>query len=94
LSELKFEWDPAKAAFSWGKHGVSFKEAQTVFDDPQLKREYDVKHAVVEDRWLVIGFSQRLRLISVAFTKRHETIRIISARRATKAESGRYAQSL
>jgi uncharacterized DUF497 family protein len=89
---LKFEWDPAKAAKNVRNHGISFDEARTVFDDPHVWVEYDGEHSRIEDRWRAIGFSNRLRLLSVVYTKRNETaIRLISARRATKAEGGRYA---
>ena len=93
MAEANFEWDPGKASANRRKHGVSFDEAATVFDDPNAKEEYDGQHADVEDRWIVIGLSNRLRLLVVSYTKRDEAIRIISARRATKAEARRYAGS-
>ena len=92
MSGLKFEWDRAKAVDNFCKHRVSFEEAQTVFDDANRRTQYDHEHSAVEDRWRVVGFSAKLRLLSVVYTRRNETtIRIISARRATQAESSRYA---
>jgi len=88
---MEFEWDSGKSAVNLDKHGVSFEEAQSIFDDLNWKQEYDIKHSQNEDRWLGIGVSQRLRLVTVAYTKRYETIRIISARRANQAEASRYS---
>ncbi len=90
MVELRFEWDPGKDAVNRRKHGVPFDEAVTAFDDPDLRRDYDAAHAEIEDRWLVIGLSGRSRLLTVAYTVRHGRIRIITARRSTKAEEGRY----
>jgi uncharacterized DUF497 family protein len=91
LDELQFEWDPEKAAKNFRKHRVSFGEAQTVFDDPNGHVEYDTEHAKVEERWRVLGLSNRLRLLSVIYAKKEQdTVRIISARRASAAEKGRY----
>jgi len=92
LNELKFEWDPAKAAENLRKHRVSFKEASTVCEDPNRIVEPDWLHTTrTEFRQCVLGLSEKLRLLLVIFTERDEAIRIISARRATKAESRRYA---
>jgi uncharacterized protein len=90
LAELQFEWDADKAAANRRKHGVSFEEAQSVFDDPSQQSEFDQEHSDQEDRWIVLGLSSRFRLLLVAYTKRHEAIRIISARRANKTETRRY----
>jgi len=87
----EFDWDDAKASLNRRKHRVSFEEASTIFDDPNRLTEYDVDHSDVEDRWLLIGLSNRFRLLTVAYTKRNEKIRIISARRANQRETRRYA---
>ena len=92
MFELEFDWDDDKAALNRRKHNVSFEEAITAFDDPNLRRDYDGKHAQIEDRWLIIGISKRLRLLTVAYTLRDEKIRLITARRATKAEESRYRE--
>jgi uncharacterized DUF497 family protein len=92
MNELRFEWNADKAARNLRKHGISFDEATTVFDDPNVLREFDRTHSHGEEREIAIGFSENARLLQVVSTERHETIRLISARRATKAESRRYAE--
>ena len=92
MSEHRFEWDLEKAALNWRQHRVSFEEAKTVFGDPNARPQFDFTHSEVEDRWRVLGLSEKLRLLSVVYTKKDErTIRIISARRATKTEARSYA---
>ncbi len=88
----EFEWDASKSAANRRKHRVTFDEATTAFDDPKRRREYDSGHSVTEERWLLLGISDRSRLLAVIYTKRNETIRIISARRANQAETRRYIQ--
>lgn len=92
MSDRLFEWDPRKADANKRKHSVSFGEATTVFDDPNVRVEHDDRHSTdEEERRLAIWISSRLGIIAVSYTvRRYETIRIISARRATKAEVGRY----
>jgi uncharacterized protein len=87
---VRFEWDPAKAALNLAKHGVSFDEASTVFGDPLAGTIFDPQHSGEEPRFITIGLSTRRRLITVAHTERHDGIRIISARRATRRERRRY----
>jgi uncharacterized protein len=86
-----FEWDPLKAAGNLVKHGVSFEEAATVFQDPRGLDGPDIEHSASEARRLHLGLSILGRLLVVAYTVRRqddekETIRIISARRASKKE--------
>ena len=89
MSELFFEWDRRKAALNVRKHGVTFEEAATVFSGPML-REYDLEHGP-EEREIVIGFSYRMRMLFVVvYEYEQNTIRLISARRATPAEGRRY----
>jgi uncharacterized DUF497 family protein len=89
VSELRFEWDRRKAELNVRKHGVTFEEAATVFNGPVL-REYDLVHGP-EEREIVIGFSYRARLLFVVIYEYEEdTIRIISARRASRVEGQRY----
>lgn len=87
---MDFSWDERKAASNLKKHGVSFDEAATVFADPlALAIEDDVD----SDRTLLLGMSNRQRLLLVVHTERDEsTIRIISARRATSHERRRYEE--
>ena len=83
---LEFQWDEDKAATNKKKHRVSFDEASTVFSDPLAAIFEDAAHSAEEQREIMIGYSARGNLLLVAFTERGETIRIISARRATKRE--------
>jgi len=88
----RFEWDPAKAASNFFKHGVSFNEAMTVFDDPDRLLFPDPWHSTrQEKRELVIGASDLERELLVVYTKRDpEKTRIISARQADHRERKRY----
>ena len=85
-----FEWDAIKAKINKQKHGVSFEEAATVFDDPLAAIFDDEIHSVYEAREIIIGQSINQRLVLVCFTERAGSIRIISARRATPRESHDY----
>jgi hypothetical protein len=87
---VQFEWDPAKAARSLVKHGVSFDEASTVFGDPLAGTIPDPQHSGEEPRFVTIGLSTRHRLITVVHAEREDSIRIISGRRATRRERRKY----
>ena len=89
---LKFEWDHKKAKENQQKHGVSFKEAQSVFFDDNAVQFWDDVHSEEEERFLMLGLSNKLRILLVVhcFRKDSSTIRIISARRATKTEKEEY----
>jgi len=89
VSDLRFEWDPKKAAANLAKHGVSFEEARTVFADERAKIIVDPDHSDDEDRFLLLGLSLKLRLLVVChcFRASDNVIRLISARKATKPES-------
>jgi uncharacterized DUF497 family protein len=87
---LKFQWDDTKAQANLGKHGVSFEEAASVFGDPLALTFPDPDHSIGEKRWLTFGVSQTSRLLVVAHTHRGRSIRIISARKATRHERGIY----
>ncbi len=77
---MKFEWDTKKAQANLNKHKVSFKEAQTVFDDALAHIFDDVWHSDTEPRELIIGQSNQKQLLIVAFVERKQnTIRIISS---------------
>ena len=90
--ELKFEWDPQKAASNLAKHGVPFEEAATVFGDPLGRITDDPRHSEDEERFVLLGFSEQQRLLAVMFAERGEAIRIISARRAIPSERRDYEQ--
>jgi uncharacterized DUF497 family protein len=87
---LAFEWDETKAAVNRRKHGVTFEEASTVFADPLSMTIYDPVHSEDEHRYIVLGESQRRRLLVVVFTDRGDRIRVISARVATRRERKDY----
>lgn len=84
---LQFQWDDTKARTNVQKHGVSFEEAKTVFDDPSLFTVLDEGHSDVEERFISLGLSVRGRVLLVIHTDRDAMIRIISSRKATKSES-------
>ena len=83
---MTFEWDPIKAKSNLLKHHVSFLEAQTALLDPLSKTDLDPEHSVYEHRFLTLGLSWCGRLLIVSHTEVGSTIRIISARVATRHE--------
>lgn len=85
-----FEWDDAKAASNRAKHAVSFDEAVTVFGDASAITFADTDHFEVEDRSRTYGLSSRGRLLVVVHTERRNSVRIISARKATRHEKAIY----
>ena len=89
---MEFEWDPEKAAANVRRRRVSFNEAATVLEDPLSTTFPDEAHSEDEMRFVTVGVSQRGRLLVVAHTERNDTIRIISARRATRRERAFYEQ--
>jgi hypothetical protein len=89
---VEFEWDPSKAAKNVRKHRVSFIEATTVFSDPLSTTVPDPDHSLAEDRYIIVGVSNRRRLVMVAYSERVERIRIISARALTRAEREAYEE--
>lgn len=92
--ELRFEWDASKARDNISKHeGVIFEEAATVFEDPFSLTIPDPQHSEHEDRFVLLGLSERQRLLVVVHTERSDTIRIISARLATRYERSKYEQA-
>lgn len=87
---MNFTWDPRKAASNKKKHGVSFEEAATVFGDWFALA---IEDAVEPERTLLLGMSERLRVLVVVHVELvDETIRLISARRATSHERRRYEE--
>jgi uncharacterized DUF497 family protein len=89
----EFEWDPRKAARNLKKHGTSFAEALTVFADPQARIFDDPDHSADERREIIVGYSRRPRLLVVGFTERSGRVRIITARRASRAETTRHEEN-
>lgn len=91
---MKFQWDPKKATANLRKHGISFDEAVTVFNDPLALIFDDHVHSDYEHREIIIGHSLLNHLILVCFTERNDQfIRIFSARRATKHEQKDYEKN-
>ncbi|MDZ7292655.1 MAG: BrnT family toxin [candidate division KSB1 bacterium] len=89
---LRFEWDSKKAETNIKNHGVTFVEASTVFADPLARIKDDPDHSETEERYIIIGMSQKFRILVVVFTERNDWIRIISSRLATKTERQQYEE--
>jgi len=89
---MTFEWHPRKAEENDRKHGVSFDEAATVFEDELSLTGHDPDHSVGESRLITFGLSSAGRLLVVCHTERAARIRIISARPATRAERKLYEE--
>ncbi|VAW43412.1 hypothetical protein MNBD_CHLOROFLEXI01-2850 [hydrothermal vent metagenome] len=87
---LRFEWDEIKAESNIKKHGISFKEAVTVFGDPHSITIFDVAHSDEEDRFVDMGLSANGRILIVTYTERDTHIRIISCRKAMPIEWKQY----
>jgi uncharacterized DUF497 family protein len=89
---MEFEWDRRKAKYNLRKHGVSFEEASTVFDDLLAAIYEDPDHSIHEKRFLMLGTSDRGRLLYIAFADRTQRTRIISARLPTQQEKKLYEE--
>ncbi len=92
MKELKFTWDDNKALTNQQKHGVSFEEAKTVFYDNYARLITDPDSSQKEERFLLLGLSNQLRLLLVCHCYREtgKQLRIISARKANKSEQKQY----
>jgi len=90
---LKFEWDRRKAASNLSTHRVSFQEALTAFADPLARIFDDEDHSIEQQREIIIGHSAKERLLVVCFTAQGESVRIISARKATRRERKEYEEN-
>ena len=91
----EYEWDENKNQENIKKHGISFEEAVSVFRDTESLTIYDKDHSENEDRFLIIGFSFKLRLLVVCHCYRQNdtVVRIISARKVSKAETKKYGKN-
>ena len=89
---MEFKWDRNKATANLSKHGVSFDEAKTVFDDPLYVDFYDSNHSYNEHRYIIVGQSQQGHLLIVSYTEQENAIRLISAREATRGEREAYEE--
>jgi len=92
MAAPRFEWDPRKDAENQRKHRISFQEARTVFADEYAVLVDDPDHSTAEERYILVGLSTSFRVLVVVHTYRRgdDTIRIISARKATKPERQQY----
>ena len=96
MADLRFEWDSAKDTANQRKHGVSFEEAATVFEEEHALLLGDREHSGEEDRFVLLGLSAALQILIVCHCYRtsDEVIRIISARKADRSEQRDYRQRL
>ena len=92
MNEVAFEWDDNKNAINQKKHGISFEEAETVFYDENALLISDPDHSMDEERFILLGFSYRARMLIVChcYRRAESVIRIISARKATPFEIRQY----
>jgi uncharacterized DUF497 family protein len=91
MNDIRFVWDSTKASLNKRKHGISFEEARTVFYDENAIEYFDPDHSEDEDRFIMLGFSFKLRILVVCYCVRNgNTISIISARKATRHETENY----
>lgn len=89
---MEFEWDPQKARANLGKHGISFREATTIFYDPFALTGDDPDHSDNEQRFITFGLAHNGQLLVVSHVERENRIRIISARLATRSERKIYEE--
>ena len=89
---MRFEWDSAKAAKNLRKRRISFEEASSAFDDPLAVTGADPDHSAGEERFVTFGVSSVGRLLVISHVERRDSIRIISARRATQSERRIYEE--
>ena len=96
MDTIRFDWDENKAKINLAKHKVSFEEAQSVFDDDNARLIYDPDHSDTEDRFIMLGLSCKLKILTVVHCYRDDesNIRIISARKSTKSETKQYREYL
>lgn len=94
MQYIHFVWDEVKDEQNVRNHGISFNEARTAFFDEKARVVHDPDHSGIEDRFILLGMSRKLRLLLVChcYRENEEQIRIISARKATKAESRQYGR--
>ena len=89
---LQFEWDEKKAKINKRKHGITFEEATTAFADELSITIDDPLHSDDEDRLVLIGQSKAFKTLIVIHVEKRESIRVISARKATKHEQKFYEE--
>ncbi len=94
-----FEWDTKKAKSNFGKHHVTFERATTIFRDPNTLSIPDDEHSETEERWLTMGLDANGALLMISHTFKNisasvVSIRLISARKATKSETKQYEEGI
>jgi len=96
MKNIQFTWDEKKAQKNINKHKISFEEAKTVFSDENARLIEDPDHSEDEDRFILIGLSFALKILTVVHCYRDDenNIRIISARKSTKNEERQYKEFL
>ena len=96
MQDIIFSWDESKHKANIQKHGVSFVEAMTVFDDENALYKFDADHSQQDERFIILGCSMNLRLLVVChcYRESNKVIRIISARKATNTEAKQYGGAL
>ena len=96
MNEITFVWDERKNQENQRKHGISFEEAITIFADENARLIRDTDHSESEERFILIGFSAKLRILVVvhAYRQNEKEVRIISARKATPKERRQYGNFL
>jgi len=94
MNKINFSWDKNKAQINLKKHRISFEEAKTVFDDENARLIFDPDHSEDENRFLLLGYSNTSRILTVVHCYRddEQNIRIISARKSTKREENQYRE--
>lgn len=94
MRDLEFVWDADKNAANQRKHGIGFQEARSVFSDDRALLLADPDHSNGEDRFVLLGMSANLRMLIVchAYRESEAAIRIISARKANRAEERQYME--
>jgi uncharacterized protein len=93
--QLDIAWDAVKAQTNLAKHGVGFEQAATVLQDALALTVFDIAHSEYEERWFTLGLSGEGKLLALSHTYQHTgpldvTVRIISARPATRRERQQY----
>lgn len=96
MNAIDFSWNEGKNRENLRKHGINFAEASTAFSDENARLRHDPDHSQDENRFILLGFSAKLRLIVVTHVYREDgqQIRIVSARKATRNERKQYGQFL
>ena len=90
MEDVEFEWDDEKAESNLEKHGVTFEEGATIFNDPLIVTIPDPAHSIIEERYISLGISIQTRLLLVVHAELGERNRLISCRKATIAEKKAY----